>query len=469
MSFGGGLFFTNNGRALQAKAQAGVQLNFTRIAVGDGQLSGQAIADLTALINEVKSLDITKLKTLTGGKAVIGGALSNQDIVTGFYWRELGLFAQDPDLGEILYCYGNAGDLAEYIPSPGGAEILEKQVDIVAIVGNASSVTATIEQTLVYATQQDIINLQQQIDNIDVTGTDVTVDQSQAPASPGSNGTIAQLFNWIANRIKAITGKTNWWESPTKSIETLNSDLTSHVGDDNNPHNVTVSQIGAETPTGAQAKVDTHANRTDNPHNVTISQIGAAPSSHVGATGSAHGVATTSVNGFMSASDKTKLNSIEAGAQVNPTATEIRDALKTVDGSGSGLDADLLDGWHRDSIRAWANITGKPSTYPPSSHSHPEYEITFATGVYNGNDAASQDIIIGFTPDVVFVTEINGTTNGTVPDSTYIGGGMAINGYTNNIIDIITNGFRVYKSGNILTNDDYSTRNPHRYFAIKFS
>lgn len=47
----------------------------------------------------------------------------------------------------------------------------------------------------------------------------------------------------------------------------------------------------------------------------------ATPSSHVGSTGTAHGVATTSVNGFMSSSDKTKLNGVETNANnyVHPT------------------------------------------------------------------------------------------------------------------------------------------------------
>ena len=39
-----------------------------------------------------------------------------------------------------------------------------------------------------------------------------------------------------------------------------------------------------------------------------------APSSHVGATGAAHGVATTSVAGFMSSTDKTKLDGVQSGA-----------------------------------------------------------------------------------------------------------------------------------------------------------
>ena len=42
--------------------------------------------------------------------------------------------------------------------------------------------------------------------------------------------------------------------------------------------------------------------------------------------------------------DGAKLDGIEAGATADQTASEILTAIKTVDGSGSGLDADLLDG-----------------------------------------------------------------------------------------------------------------------------
>lgn len=54
--------------------------------------------------------------------------------------------------------------------------------------------------------------------------------------------------------------------------------------------------------------------------------------------------ATNLAAGVMSASDKTKLDGIESGATADQTASEILTALKTVDGTGSGLDADLLDG-----------------------------------------------------------------------------------------------------------------------------
>ncbi|MGE6229557.1 phage tail protein [Paenibacillus chitinolyticus] len=152
----GGFVLTNKGRNLQAKAQTGVTLNYTRMGVGDGQLGGQSIPVLTKLIGEKKSLAISKLKIQTQGRAVIGAVLSNQDVTTGFYFREIGIYAQDPDEGEILYCYGNAGANAEYIPPVGGADIIEKSIDAIVVVGNAANVTAEIDKSLVFASQNDL-------------------------------------------------------------------------------------------------------------------------------------------------------------------------------------------------------------------------------------------------------------------------------------------------------------------------
>ena len=50
------------------------------------------------------------------------------------------------------------------------------------------------------------------------------------------------------------------------------------------------------------------------------------------------------VDGRDIASDGSKLDGIESGATADQTAAQILTAIKTVDGAGSGLDADLLDG-----------------------------------------------------------------------------------------------------------------------------
>ncbi|WP_206106266.1 phage tail protein [Paenibacillus dendritiformis] len=152
----GGMIITNRGRALQAKAQTGTQLKYTRIKVGDGKLGGQSIPTLNDLISAKKSLDIKKLEVRPGGKAVVGCMLSNAGLKSGFYFREIGVFAQDPDEGEILYSYGNSGENAEYIPPEGGPDVIEKYIDVVTIVQNAPNVSAVIDGSLVYPTNKEM-------------------------------------------------------------------------------------------------------------------------------------------------------------------------------------------------------------------------------------------------------------------------------------------------------------------------
>lgn len=243
----GGLILTNKGRTLQAKAQAGATLNFNRIGIGDGSLSGQSVPDLNALISEKKSLAITKLKIQSTDKAVVGTVLSNQDIVTGFYFREIGVFAQDPDVGEILYCYGNAGAGAEYIPAGGGPDIVEKAIDVVTIVGNASSVTATIDESLVFA----------------------TVDHTHNEATPLASGLISALDKAKLDGIE--TGANNYTHPATHLPTIISQDANNRFVTDaekagwdskaEGNHSHTPASIGAETPAGAQAKADAVQNQ----------------------------------------------------------------------------------------------------------------------------------------------------------------------------------------------------------------
>ncbi len=80
-------------------------------------------------------------------------------------------------------------------------------------------------------------------------------------------------------------------------------------------------------------------------------------------TDTTYAVATQTTDGLLTADDKTKLDGI-VGTGVM-TAAEILTEIKTVDGSGSGLDADKLD--------------GKDATeFAPASHG---VHVTFGTGV----------------------------------------------------------------------------------------
>ena len=140
---------TNAGQALQTKVLAGATLTFTRIALGDGQLNGQPIAPLTALISQKSTVEVDSVRVVNTSTAQVAGFFSNADISTGFWWRETGVFAQDPDVGEILYGYTNAGDAGDYIPTVADTRI-EKYIYCSIAVANADTVNITIPSSDTY-------------------------------------------------------------------------------------------------------------------------------------------------------------------------------------------------------------------------------------------------------------------------------------------------------------------------------
>jgi hypothetical protein len=46
-----------------------------------------------------------------------------------------------------------------------------------------------------------------------------TVDDAQTPSS--DTGYLRQLLDWIVNRLKAITGETNWYDAPADTIKAI--------------------------------------------------------------------------------------------------------------------------------------------------------------------------------------------------------------------------------------------------------
>ena len=137
---------TTAGRLALSKVQAsGKSLNFSKFAFGDGQLNGSLEIERTALINQKDTQPITRLR-VNGDNTVTVGTKRPGNAVGGYYLREIGLFATDPDnsSAEILYGYANAGNDAQYLPTTGGAEIVEKTINVIISITNGTVVTATV-------------------------------------------------------------------------------------------------------------------------------------------------------------------------------------------------------------------------------------------------------------------------------------------------------------------------------------
>lgn len=158
------IVLTTSGRKLQNKAQIGVKLEFTRIGVGEGYLpDGSELKDLTGLIDQKVSLEIADMKIIGDGTTAIQAILQNKKLNKGMYKREIGLFANDPDEGEILYAVANAGDMADFIPAGTSAEVIENIIELITVIGHAENVTAVIDDSLVYATRENFKSLEKDV------------------------------------------------------------------------------------------------------------------------------------------------------------------------------------------------------------------------------------------------------------------------------------------------------------------
>lgn len=135
---------TEKGISLYAKAQAGQQINFTKLQIGSGQIENRNPITLTTLLEP--QLDVPIVSIIANSElksAAIIGKITNKNVKEAMYICELGLFANDPDEGEILYGYVSAGQYGDYYaPESQGPFNWEYQVN--ASIGNAANVTAEI-------------------------------------------------------------------------------------------------------------------------------------------------------------------------------------------------------------------------------------------------------------------------------------------------------------------------------------
>ncbi|SDG19249.1 phage tail protein [Sulfitobacter delicatus] len=154
-----GMILTAAGRQLQAKAQIGQALTFTRVALGSGATPAQPEA-LTAMVDEEKSLSIQSFEVLGDGTSKMRVILTNQGVTEGFFVTEIGVFARDPDtLQEHLYSYSNSGAQSDFLPAEGGATVVEQIFDLITVVGTVQNVTALIDDFITIATKADVDEL----------------------------------------------------------------------------------------------------------------------------------------------------------------------------------------------------------------------------------------------------------------------------------------------------------------------
>lgn len=153
---------TNKGQALMAKLMQGTGVaDFTAIKLSSQTYTAAQLASLTSLSNVKQTAPVTKKTVVNSTSIQIEGAVDNTGLSTGYNIQTIGLFATDPDEGEILYAVAIA-TTAGYMPPYNGVTVSGGYFKFVVTVGNASQVTLTVDPAG-YASIGDVQALEAEI------------------------------------------------------------------------------------------------------------------------------------------------------------------------------------------------------------------------------------------------------------------------------------------------------------------
>ena len=133
---------TDVGADLQAKVNTGkTKLTFTKIKVGSGVNATNPLA-LTDVISS--KWETTNFVVKQEGKIVsVDTFITNNGITEAFRMSEIGLFAQDPDKGEVLYAYLTDPE-PDRMPAEGGSVVVSQELTIGMVFSNTGNVSLTV-------------------------------------------------------------------------------------------------------------------------------------------------------------------------------------------------------------------------------------------------------------------------------------------------------------------------------------
>ena len=156
---------TNKGQALMAKLMQGIATcDFTNIRLSSQAYTDAEIPELTALSNVKQTATVSKKTVVNSTSIQIEGAVDNTSLSVGYDIETIGIYATDPDDGEILYAAARA-ITAGYMPPFNGVTVSGGVFKFVITVGASSQVTLTVDPAG-YATINDIMAIEDEIDDL---------------------------------------------------------------------------------------------------------------------------------------------------------------------------------------------------------------------------------------------------------------------------------------------------------------
>ena len=137
---------TTAGHNLLAKLIEGNSLNITRAVAGSGFVTPGLLMSQTGVTDVKQELTFTQLAYPSDGKCALTCRLNNEDLETGYTAMQVGIYATDPDDGEILFFIAQATE-GTGTPIPSSSEVGSYTAEWTFYFqyGNADNVSVTVD------------------------------------------------------------------------------------------------------------------------------------------------------------------------------------------------------------------------------------------------------------------------------------------------------------------------------------
>ena len=193
---------TTFGSNIEAKCHQGKGLHFTRIAVGDGLLGNGSMINRTALVSERHSMQIDGIiATENTTQSAVIATLDNSVFTEGFYYREIALFAKDPDTNqEGAYLYDNAGQECEFLGLREDGVVIYERIKMLIRVEQTSQISFDGSGNPLYMSPEDVRGMIEQHN--------VSEDAHKTKADLGNDGLLKDSQRPKADGLYMPDGKT---------------------------------------------------------------------------------------------------------------------------------------------------------------------------------------------------------------------------------------------------------------------
>lgn len=164
-------FLTEAGADLLSRVHTGSSIKFTRAAIGSGTCETmEELRTSKKLTEERLSAPVIAVQNQKNGTCKIKVVFENKGLETGFMVNEVGVFAEDPTKGEILYfvCATN-GETGFFPANPiettsTGSEVynkpfVEMPMEIYVVIGDAEEVNISMSSSMTFAMKEDLDDL----------------------------------------------------------------------------------------------------------------------------------------------------------------------------------------------------------------------------------------------------------------------------------------------------------------------